>query len=203
MATMNRPMYEHFAARHLAVKGPGALTTLEEGVMGTLPLDLSSEPIYWYIQGFRTFARTIQSTASAGKYSWAGISFEDTSAQVLGQIIMIDQSLAVPGATYDYAIARAKRTDLSSDPGLSGRPTDTRIPSAQPSEAVCIAGRDASPTATTLASFSATNDPDLITKHIPLIVSPGECIIVICSALNTEIQPSFIWVEAPAYRGEL
>ena len=55
MALINRPIYEHFGARHLGVKGPGALTNLEEGVMGTLPLDLSSDPSYWYIQGFRTF----------------------------------------------------------------------------------------------------------------------------------------------------
>ena len=37
-------MYEHFGARHLAVKGPGAMTTLEEGVMGVLPLDMMADP---------------------------------------------------------------------------------------------------------------------------------------------------------------
>jgi len=46
MALINRPMYEHFGARHLGVKGSGAMTTLEEGVMGVLPLDMSSDPIY-------------------------------------------------------------------------------------------------------------------------------------------------------------
>mgnify|MGYP004453099639 CR=1 FL=1 len=203
MALIQRGMYEQYAARHLAVKGPGALTNLEEGVMGTLPLDLSSPPIYWFLQGFRTFGRTIQSTAAAGEFSWAGIAFEDTTEEILGQIIMIDQSLAAPGATYDYQIARALRTDLSSDPGIYGRPTDTRVDAAQPSSAVGIAGRDAAPPVTVIANFSATNDPDLITKHIPLIVSPGQCIVVVCNTANTEIKPTFIWVEAPAYKAEL
>jgi len=68
MALINRPIYEHFGARHLGVKGPGALTQLEEGVMGVLPLDLSADPIYWNIQGIKMYMARVNQGAGGGGY---------------------------------------------------------------------------------------------------------------------------------------
>jgi len=202
MALINRPIYEHFGARHLGVKGPGALTTLEEGVMGVLPLDLSADPLYWYIQGMRIFSKGKSGSAASAKYSFVGLSIEDTAAELLIRIISIDTSRTI-GAGQEYQVMRSARTDISSDPGVYGASSDTRVPEGQPSQGIILSGNETSPTGTVLATYNSDADPDIITNQLPMIVSPGQCIRVIHNAANTQIKATFTWVEVPAYKAEL
>ena len=202
MALINRPIYEHFGARHLGVKGPGALTTLEEGVMGTLPLDLSADPLYWYIQGMRIFSKNKQGSAASGKYSFVGLAIGDTDLEVLIRIISIDTSRSI-GSGQEYQLMRTARTSVSSDPGVYGAGTDTRIPEGQQSMGIILSGNETSTLGTVLAQYNSDADPDIITNQIPLIISPGQCIRVVNNVSNTAISATFTWVEVPAYKAEL
>jgi hypothetical protein len=205
MALINRPMYEHFGARHLGVKGQGAMTYLEEGVMGTLPLDLMSDFAYWYIQGFRTYAGSVSQTGAVGKYSAVGLSLENDNDQWLSRIINIDvTSPSGSGAQWSGTVNRCARTAFSSDPGIEGHATDTRVPETQPSQSIIVNGDHAALPGVELTQFDTQNDPDILgANRLPLLVSPGQVIYVAHSATATDVRVSLCWVEIPAYRAEL
>jgi len=200
-ALINRPMYEHFGARHLGVKGPGAMTTLEEGVMGTIPLDLMGDFSYWHLQGFRTYSASVSQGPSAGLYSTVGLCIENNSDLWLSRIIAIDLS----ARDAEFWVGRCARGDFSSDPGVHGYGTDTRIPEAQPSQSVLLNGDIAATPGQALSLFdNAAEQIDIVDdKRIPLLVSPGQCIYVQHSQVNVNVRASFCWVEIPAYKAEL
>jgi hypothetical protein len=201
MALMNRPMYEHFAARHLAVKGPGAMTSIEEGVMGVLPLDLSSDPMYWNIQGIKIFSLDHKEVAGgAGTYSKMGVSLESTAAEVLIRILGVH--VALPDtATGDIAIIRCARTEFSSDPGLYATGTDTRIAAGEPSQGILLNAADASIPGSALGRRIIGRHENLV-DGMPLIVSAGQCIYFASSTTNVDLHLSICWVEMPAYKAE-
>ena len=197
---MNRPMYEHFAARHLAVKGPGALTQLEEGVMGTLPLDLSSDPSYWFIQGIRTFAAEQSvSAGGAGTYAKVGLSIESTSAEILVRILGIH--ILDPNSG-QIQIHRCLRTAFSSGPGVYGTGTDTRIAEAQNSQAVIISAANASLPGTSMGRIERGGTQTLVFDY-PMIISPGQSIYFLNTTTNDTLRICLVWVEIPAYKAEL
>lgn len=201
MALINRPIYEHFGARHLGVKGPGALTQLEESVMGTLPMDLSSPAPYWYLQGFRTFgAHKGQGAGGAGTYTKIGISLEDTDDLILVQILRVYTSAAASR----IATFRCLRTDFTSDPGVYGYGTDTRIPEAQHSNAIIISENDAASPGQELC-LSSDDFSDLYKwgDGCPLIVSPGQAIYFKTQDADESMSACIEWVEIPAYKAEL
>ena len=199
MAQMNRPMYEHFGARHLAVKGPGAMTSLEEGVMGVLPLDIMSDPVYWYIQGIRVFSALVYVAAGgAGNYGKAGLSLEDTNELILCKILSIDHSENAPVDLY-----RVARTSFSSDPGIYGVGTDTRIPEGQDSQGIMISNNDNAFPGTRFASIYEDFKPFITTHQVPMIVSPGQAIYLASQTANTALYTTFTWAEIPAYKAEL
>ena len=204
MALINRPMYEQFGARHLAVKGPGALTQLEEGVMGVLPLDLSSDFAYWHIQGFRTFSKNVFQAGVAGQFPAIGLSLEGTDDQWLSRIISIDVSqMAVPAGS-DIGLFRCARTAFSSDPGIIGTSTDTRVAEAQPSQSILLNGNHAANPGTQLGLYHTFGDPDWFSQNrIPLLVSPGEVIYIASPVAGGTLVCTWTWVEIPAYRAEL
>lgn len=203
MALIQRGMYEQFAARHLAVKGPGALTNIEEGVMGTLPLDLSSDPMYWHIQGIRTFSNFVGQAAGAGQYAKIGLSIEDAAEQVLVRILGV--WITVPATTSDIWIYRCARTDFSSDPGIYGVGTDTRIPEAQPSKAIILNASDALTPGTRIGAFSkaAAAADEYLPQELPLIISPTEAIYFRLGTAAAVMYATICWVEIPAYKAEL
>lgn len=199
MALINRPIYEHFGARHLGVKGPGALTQLEEGVMGVLPLDISADPAYWFIQGFRVFsAVAIVSNGGAGTYGKVGLTIEDTRAEILCKILSVDHNR--DGVVGMY---RCARTAFSSDPGVIGTGTDTRIPETQPSEGILINVADGSFPGTRFGHLYEDNKPFIDTNQVPMIVSPGQAIYIADQTANTTFSATITWVEIPAYKAEL
>jgi hypothetical protein len=201
MALINRPMYEHFGARHLGVKGPGALTQLEEGVMGVLPLDLSSDPMYWNIQGIRTFSITHSEAAGgAGTYAKMGLSLENAAEETLVRIL--GMWIENPSATSTIGIWRCARTSFSSDPGVYGYGTDTRIPEGQHSKAVLINSADAAAPGQILGDLEVGLNQFLPTQ-MPLIVSPEQCIYFLDNTANERFAATISWVEIPAYRAEL
>ena len=202
MALINRPMYEHFGARHLGVKGPGALTTLEEGVMGVLPLDMSSDPAYWYIQGIRVFIADIdQAAGGAGTFAKIGLSIETAAPEVL--IRILGAFISLPGTTGDnISMYRCARTAFSSDPGVYGYSTDTRIAEGQHSQGILINGTDNTHPGQVLARKVVGLHEDYAT-NTPLIVSPGEAIYWTPASGNTAIQLCLCWAEIPAYKAEL
>lgn len=202
MATINRPMYEGFAARHLGIKGPGALTSMEEGIMGTLPLDLSADPLYWQSQGFKIMSGFQHSDAVAGQYSWVGLSIENATEQTLCRIINVDFSWS---GTVDHSvyIYRGARTDFSPGPGKYAYSTDTRVPETQHSQAIMLQGAAAAFAGTNLGIFTTTKDPDLPVSQMPMIVSPAQAITFWNTAANDEIRAHLTWVEVPAYKGEV
>jgi hypothetical protein len=197
-AMINRPMYEAFAARHLAVKGIGAMTTLEEGVMGTLPLDMSSDPAYWYIQGIKTFGATKSvGPGGAGNYSKVGLSLESTEENVICRILSWD-------ATNDYVnLYRCARTDFSSDPGVYGYSLDTRTPEVQNSKAIVISNDDAAFPGQALQTWYQPNIPFIPWTVNPLILSPGQAFYMADNNANTSLTVSITWAEIPAYKAEL
>ena len=200
MALINRPMYEHFGARHLGVKGPGALTQLEEGVMGVLPLDMSSDPTYWYIQGIRVFsAAKYVAAGGATNYGKIGLSIEDTSAEVLIKIL----SWVLVYPTVNFNMQRCIRTAFNSDAGTYGVGTDTRIPEAQPSEGVIIRSNDTAVPGTEFGSYDEILNPTLTTHQVPIIISPGQAVYMIAETPNTAFKTCITWAEIPAYRAEL
>lgn len=204
MAQINRPMYEHFGARHLGVKGPGAMTSLEEGVMGVIPLDLMSDPMYWYIQGLRVFGtcRTI-SAGGAGNYSSMGISLENTDDNKIVRILkweILDQG---GGAGSRIEMFRCARTAYSSDPGTKGVGLDTRITEAQDSEATIISTTASGSPGTAIACFPTDRGGMLVDNMIPLIVSPGQAIHCVEQTANQLSNQTIWWVEMDAYKAEL
>jgi len=198
MALIQRGMYEQFAARHLAVKGPGALTNLEEGVMGTLPLDMSSDPVYWFVQGIRTFSSSVYQAGVAGQYSMVGLAIESASTEVLCRIISIEIE------NTPIYLMRCARTDFSSDPGIYGVGTDTRIAEAQDSQGIILNGNAAAPPGVNINTYDTPGAPRSIRdEDIPLIVSPEQCIYVHHASANTGVRVGFTWAEIPAYKAEL
>ena len=205
MALIQRPMYEHFAARHLAVKGPGALTNIEDGVMGVLPLDVMSDPAYWYPQGIRVFSATAGQGGVAGQYASVGLSIENANEEVLCRIISIDLTEgAGSGAGWNALLYRCARSAYSSDPGVQGFSSDTRIAEAQPSKGILVNGNHAANPGQILGSYHTTGEPDFLgPNRIPLIVSPLQTIYIAMGAQNTTLYCNFTWIEIPAYKAEL
>lgn len=203
MALINRPMYEHFGARHLGVKGPGALTNLEEGVMGVLPLDLMSDPAYWYIQGIRCFGMEIDKAAGgAGNYSNAGLSIEDTDAEILTKVIAF--WVNEPYSDQQISIWRCARTAFSSDPGVNGYSTDTRVDEAQQAQTVGIGNNNGSATpGTRLFTFRQTTMFDQFPDDVPLVISPGQSIYFHNETANARLDVMVVFAEIPAYKAEL
>jgi len=201
MALINRPMYEAFGARHLAVKGPGALTQLEEGVMGVLPLDLSADPMYWSIQGIKIFSRDHHEVAGgAGTFSKIGLSLENDDAKVICRILGVH--IALPDtATGDIAIVRCARSAFSSDPGIQGFATDTRIAETEPAQAILLNAADALIPGTDIGRRIIGRHENLV-DGMPLIVSAGQVIYFASSTTNVDLQLSICWVEIPAYKAE-
>jgi hypothetical protein len=199
MALMNRPMYEHFGARHLAVKGPGAMTTIEEGVMGVLPLDMMSDPAYWFIQGIRTYSVGQEQTASAGRNAQIGISLENATDPVLIRILSWEHE----EVTAQVNLYRCARTAFSSDPGVYGYGTDTRIAEAQTSTAVGISADGTSNPGTRLGFFSEDAQIFGGAFSIPLILSPGEAFYLSNNTAGETLNSTIIWAEIPAYKAEL
>ena len=200
MALINRPMYEQFGARHLGVKGPGSLTTLEEGVMGVLPLDLSSDPMYWYLQGIRIFSMDLNQAEDAAKYSQIGLSVETTSQQIIARILGV--WITTPSSGSDVGIFRVARSAFSSDPGIHGYSTDTRIAEGQDSQAIVINATQAAYPGTKLGRIEVGVN-QFLPMEMPLIVSPEQCIYFMNQTLNEALRLTLCWVEMPAYRAEL
>ena len=205
MALINRPMYEQFGARHLGVKGPGALTNLEEGVMGTLPLDMSADPAYWFIQGIRVFSATVYQAGTTGTYAAVGLSVETSNQEILCRILSIDMRQSVPvGSPGDYTIGRCARSAFSSDPGIYGYATDTRTAEGQHSQGIILNGSIAAVPGQSLGAFYRASEGDVIhAVDWPFIVSPGQCIYVQQKDADTHAQVGIIWAEIPAYKAEL
>jgi len=200
MALMNRPMYEHFAARHLAVKGPGALTAIEEGVMGTLPLDLMSDPMYWYIQGIKVYGAAVYQAGVAGEYTKVGLSLESEDDTKIVRILSWDHWT---NSGTDFKIYRCARTAFSSDPGVYGYGMDTRIPEAQHSQAIVLNGNGAANPGVKLLEFS--DDVEAIGRqpYMPMIISPGQVIYMSNQTAAAHLTASMTWVEVDAYKAEL
>jgi len=201
MALINRPMYEQFGARHLGVKGPGALTTLEEGVMGVLPLDVASPAAYWFIQGIRAFsAYKGIGAGGGGTYVKIGLSIETENIPIIVQITEV--AIFPSGSRIDTY--RCARTAFSSDPGVYGHSVDTRADEAQTSQAVIISNDDSAHPGTHLC----TEENDFIEVYkwdrgSPLIVSPGQAIYFVTATDNKTMEVCMKWIEIPAYKAEL
>jgi len=202
MALINRPMYEHFGARHLGVKGWGALTNLEEGVMGVLPLDMSADPAYWFIQGIRAFGQDKYVAAGgAGTYAKVGLALEEQDPESPCIVKILSWVIAYPTANIN--MKRVARTAFSSDPGEYGVAMDTRIPEAQPSQAVIISSNDNLVPGTQFASYDDVLNPTLTTHQVPMIISPGQAIYCMTETANTAMKMTITWAEIPAYQAEL
>ena len=202
MALINRPMYEQFGARHLAVKGPGAMTQLEEGVMGVLPLDLMSDPVYWYVQGIKIFAARQSKTGSGSNYSKIGLSLEDANPQSPTIVKILGMWLEDPSATSRIDFYRLARTAFSSDPGIYGYSPDTRVPEAQHSNAVMISAVDTAAAGQKLGVTVAGMD-HLFPVEFPMIISPGQAIYALNLTAGGNLAMTWIWAEIPAYKAEL
>ena len=200
-ALIQRPMYEHFAARHLAVKGPGALTNLEEGVMGTLPLDLSADPAYWYIQGIRVYSGVVTEPAGgAATHAKIGLAIEDAADPIIVRILGL--WVNTPVATSEIGIYRVARTSFSSDPGIYGYGTDTRIAEAQQSQAIMINSADALAPGRRLGALK-TGINQFVPFEMPLIISPTQAIYFLNGTADETMELTMSWVEIPAYKAEL
>jgi hypothetical protein len=199
MALINRPMYEQFGARHLGVKGPGAMTTLEEGVMGVIPLDIMSDPSYWFIQGIRVFgARKYVAAGGAGTYSKIGLGIEDTSAEYFIKVLRWDINIGDQLIFY-----RVERTSISLDPSTYGYGWDTRIPEGQHSRAVVVSATTAANPGTIIGDFRPDRQPFLTTNQVPMIISPGQVIYNRDDNANTQALQTIVWAEIPAYKAEI
>jgi len=200
MALINRPMYEQFGARHLGVKGPGALTQLEEGVMGTLPLDMSADPAYWYIQGIRVFgARKYVAAGGAGTYTKIGLGLENLNADVIVKVLRWD---IVSGGDNIF-FYRVARTDIALDPSTYGTGWDTRIPINQQSQAVVVGATTSANPGTIIGNFRPDQQPFLTTNILPMIITPGNVIYTRDDDTATAVIHSIVWAEIPAYQAEL
>jgi len=203
MALINRPMYEHFGARHLGVKGPGAMTTLEEGVMGVLPLDMSADPAYYYIQGIRMFMGFKHvSAGGAGTYAKIGLSIESASAEIITRIIGI--WVYDPVSASDISMYRCARSAFSSDPGVNGHSTDTRVAELQDSQSIIISNAAAAVPGTQLGAFITGPDLDSfgVSQVLP-IINPLQAIYFRRETADAGLRMTFAWVEIPAYKAEL
>lgn len=205
MALIQRGLYEQFAARHLGVKGPGALTSLEEGVMGTLPLDLSSDPMYWYLQGIRCFSTFKSQAAGAGSYSKIGIANTTTSNKLIRVLNWNPFVGTAPGTNLLFELHRCARTSIThtGTPGLKGVSTDTRISETQDSTADVIISQDSSLPGTLLWQMDPDNPAEVLGAAFPLILSPGEVFYTSPYNANLAHHTAIAWLEIDAYKAEL
>jgi len=202
MADINRPMYEHFGARHLGIKGPGALTSMEEGVFGTVALDIDSDPMYWFLQGIRCFAGVVGVGAGgAATYSKVGLSVETDTQKIICRILGAWIKDPYTGSRA-IEIRRCLRTDFSSDPGVRGHATDTRIPEDQESQSLLLKASDALAPGVTLGIIREGLN-QFIPTEMPLVVTPKQVIYFRNLNANSDFEMTFVWVEMPAYSGEL
>ena len=199
MAQINRPMYEHFGARHLGVKGPGGMTQVEEGVMGVLPLDIMSDPAYWFIQGIRVFgARKYVAAGGAGTYTKVGLGIEDEDANIFIRVLRWDINVGDQIIFY-----RVDRNDIALDPSTSGVGWDTRIAETAPSQAVAVGATTAANPGSIIGDFRPDRQPFLTTNRVPMIISPGQVIYNRDDNANTNALQTIVWAEIPAYKAEI
>ena len=168
--------------------------------MGTLPLDLSSDPMYWNIQGIRTFAAEVnQAGGGAGTYAKIGLSIQGTNKLTVARILGVWITLPTSGS--DVLIYRVAEGSYTSDPGIYGYGTDTRIPEAQTSQAIMINSTDNTLPGTRLGRITVGLNQYLPTE-LPLIVNPGQAIYFLNGTATATLQLMLAWVEIPAYRAE-
>ena len=198
MALIQRGMYEQYAARHLAVKGPGALTNIEDGVMGVLPLDSSSPNEYWFIQGINTFSFHTTKNANAGNYSCIGL-----HVQASRPLLCIPHTLT-ENTTNAFKIGRCTTSQFTGmDPQQVGVGIDTRIASARDSRTYVAKTHIAAYPGQIVYKANGSNDPIDLKQMFPCVVSPGEIIYVAGDVANTEVSCSWVWSEQDAYKAEL
>ena len=142
-----------------------------------------------------------QPAGGAGTYAKIGLSNEDTSSQVL--IRVLGAFVSLPGTTGDnVSLYRCTRTAFSSDPGVYGYSTDTRIAEAQHSQGIIINGTDNTIPGQVLGRKVVGLHEDYAT-NTPMIISPGEAIYWTPPGANITIQLCLCWAEIPAYKAEL
>jgi hypothetical protein len=124
MAAINVDRYESFSARALGIKGPGALTRLEDGIFATLALDCDAPVEHWWEQRIYRFSAFCNCAAEAGKFGQIVVINPSTDS------LLVVERFNIRCSSDDHISVSIQRdsgaipTDLS---GVLSRALDTRI----------------------------------------------------------------------------
>lgn len=194
MAQINVDRYEALAARGLGVKGPGALTNIEDGIFSTLELDANGPAELLPLQRLYRFAAHSNFAAVAGENTGIQL-INDSNAQVvvLERIIWRQPG----GATQGLAIS-LQRDDTSSiwsggAGGILARALDSRVTP----ESLSGFARAGSRVGAIPAGYLEVAQPQALNGKLelefPYVIAPGDALAVIANNVNAQQMMSLMF----------
>jgi hypothetical protein len=205
MPTIQRPLYEGFATRHLATKGMGGMAEVADEVLGVIQLDRIAAAENWWTQRIQGFARFWSSSPNAGEYAWWGLHNPEGSGVIIS-VISIHEEEQSANHVRAFQINRA---DVFAAPynftavTPTGVSTDTRANGVRSLGIPWYRSDLAATFGDPMYQFAAANDPVSCAALLPLVIAPGSSYAFRSQAVNVANSPSMCWAEIPAYSAEL
>lgn len=189
MASINTDRYESLAARGLGVKGPGALTSIEDGVFGTLPLDTRAPVEHHSIQ--RIFHYIVRANFAAVAAEFGQLQVGNLQSDAL--VVVDSFAFGTPHAG-DILAASIDRGQTAFNGQLGGTlaiAQDTRI-TPETLAGFGAVGTDPGggiPAGSTECFRYAmqTNNPP-VWDNFPIVLGPGGLFTLGCMTVNTLIR---------------
>lgn len=187
MSRLNVGRYEQMAARAFDVKGPGALTEIEDSIFGTLALDEDSPLPYRFLQGIREYAGGDAQAAVAAQYSW----IQFWNPQDSSRLICIDRILQTSPVLQRQATYVTDGTVTGSASGGWKAPRDLRMAITEDPILDTRAGSSAVATfGNLIAELPARGD-----IPFPIVLTPGRGLALRPFGVNLENRLTAVFRE--------
>lgn len=209
MPTIQRPLYEGFSSRHLAVKGVGAMAEVADEVLGVIQLDRIAKQENWWTQRIQGFARGFESNVtSSSHYAWWGLNNPDGSG-VLCTILSFHNRDQGTGTTNNVKVYQINRADPTASPysfsavSGTGVSTDTRGNGIRSLCRPITRSSTDSSWGDKMYDWHGSVDPFSCESILPLVIAPNSSFVFRPQDTNDNQNVSMCWVEIPAYSAEL
>jgi len=210
MARLNYPAAEHLSSQVLGVKGVGALTEIEENLVGVFPVDRECTAVeFWAPQRIPRYSVYAGIAAQAGQYSymllWNAAGFPLTTDN-----LVISRRFDI---TVSCTVQLCTLCDPTSWMGVGsfrqGRPQDARFP--QSSQAYWMWGWDAAADLSAAAGFAGLGGVYYVQNWYhtyaagrepfvwEIVLPPRAALIFRSGAINQSCDSSATWVERPVF----
>lgn len=194
MSRLNVGRFERLASLAFNIKGPGALTELEDSIFGTLELDANGPLEYGLPQQIARYGLDLFQAAVAGEFTYLSL-----NNPVGSNVLAVVELIAPSSAQALIHMTRGQPPGIFTVGPIAGDPLDTRLQNTVPSRVSMWTGTDpAAAFGTRIFSLIGT-DP----LTLPIVLAPDGTLTVRANAVNTGMSCSLIWRERPAEPGEL